>query len=307
MSEDSLPTTRFPALGSTAVVVCARPDRLPIATAAVGEVLDDIDVACSRFRPDSDITRVNEASGGWSSVSPLLVESLQCALSAARETGGLVDPTVGEALLRIGYDRDFALLPADGPEVESAPAPGWEGVELDAERRLVRVARGVRLDLGATAKAFAADRAADRAAEQAGSGVMVALGGDVSTAGSRPPGAWRIGLADDHAADSEAAETIAIQGGGVATSSTTVRRWSRGGRPMHHIVDPRSGLPAPEVWRTVSVAAATCLGANAASTAAIVLGESAPAWLEGRDLPARLVRVDGQVLRVGGWPLERAA
>ena len=302
-----MPAARFPALGSTAVVVSAVPDSLPLATVAVEDLLQDISLACSRFRTDSDISRVNDASGRWTPVSPLFLDALSSALSAARETGGLVDPTVGEALLRIGYDRDFAQVPADGPAVSSAPAPGWEQVEVEADRCRVRVTRGVRLDLGATAKAFAADRAAARAAAQAGCGVMVALGGDVSTAGSRPQGGWTIGFADDHAADADADGAIAIQDGGVATSSTTVRRWSRGGAPMHHIVDPRTGLPAAEVWRTVSVAAATCLGANTATTAAIVLGEAAPEWLKDRGLPARLVRVDGRVLRVGGWPTEHAA
>jgi thiamine biosynthesis lipoprotein len=76
---------------------------------------------------------------------------------------------------------------------------------------------------------------------------------------------------------------------------------------MHHVVDPRTGRPAPEVWRTVSVAAATCVGANIASTAAVVLGEDAPAWLAARQLPARLVRVSGEVERVAGWPLAEAA
>jgi thiamine biosynthesis lipoprotein len=113
-------------------------------------------------------------------------------------------------------------------------------------------------------------------------------------------------MADDHTATPEPGETVSIASGGLATSSTTVRRWSRGGIPVHHIIDPRTGLPAREVWRTVSVCAATCVDANTASTAAIVLGEHAPAWLARQGLPARLVRRDGGTVRIGGWP-ERAA
>ena len=95
---------------------------------------------------------------------------------------------------------------------------------------------------------------------------------------------------------------VAIRSGGLATSSTAARRWRRGGDVLHHILDPRSGLPAAPVWRTVSVAAATCTEANTASTAAVIRGEAAPGWLAGLGLAARLVAESGAVLTVGGWP-----
>ena len=97
-------------------------------------------------------------------------------------------------------------------------------------------------------------------------------------------------------------ETIAIRSGGVATSSTTVRRWRRGGIELHHIIDPATGLPAIGPWRTVSVVAGNCVDANIAATAAIVRGVTATAWLESAGLPARLVDRSGDVRRVGGWP-----
>jgi thiamine biosynthesis lipoprotein len=133
---------------------------------------------------------------------------------------------------------------------------------------------------------------------------LVNLGGDVATAGPAPVGGWRVRVTDDHAAGDRApGETVAITGGALATSSTTVRRWAGG----HHIIDPATGRPAAAPWRTVSVAAATCVDANTASTAAVVLGDAAPAWLADRRLPARLCAQDGAVLRVAGWPQERAA
>ena len=95
---------------------------------------------------------------------------------------------------------------------------------------------------------------------------------------------------------------IAIHSGGLATSSTAARRWRRGGDVLHHILDPRSGLPAAPVWRTASVAADTCADANAASTAAIIRGEAALAWLAGLGLPARLVAESGAVVTLCGWP-----
>jgi FAD:protein FMN transferase len=177
---------------------------------------------------------------------------------------------------------------------------------LDPARRAVRLPRGVRLDLGATAKALGADRAAVAAASGGpGVGLLVNLGGDIATAGPAPSGGWRVRVADDHRAAADApSQTIAIRSGGLATSSTTVRRWGAG---AHHIIDPRTGLPAVSRWRTVSVAAATCVDANIASTAAVVLGDDAPDWLSERALPARLVEHEGGVRSTAGWPLELVA
>lgn len=301
--------TSFPALGTTAVVV-ADPADLDAAVDAVGRELDDIDRTCSRFRADSDLSRVNDAGGAWTTVDRLLVDAVDVALRAATVTGGMVDPTVGETMLRIGYDRDFSEIPSDGPALPSAAswlvAPAWRLVEIRHDRSQIRVPRDVSLDLGSTAKALAADRAAARAADTIRGHVLVSLGGDIAVAGGAPEGGWLVGIADDHRGDPEPGETIAIAAGGLATSSTTVRRWARGGRSVHHIVDPRTGLPAREVWRTVSVSAASCVDANTASTAAIVLGDDAPAWLAAQELPARLVRSDGGIARICGWP-ERAA
>ncbi|MDQ6796536.1 MAG: FAD:protein FMN transferase [Actinomycetota bacterium] len=271
---------------------------------AVEACLSAIDRACSRFRSDSDLERVNRARGAPVTVSPGFIEALEVSLRAARITGGDVDPTVGEAVRVLGYDRDFAAVALTGPPVvHVARVPGWELVEIDQERRTVRVPAGVRLDLGATAKALAADRSAVDAAEAAGCGVLVSLGGDIAVAGDAPARGWDIRIADSHAVPADAeGQTVSITGGGLATSSTTVRRWLRGNDEVHHVVDPATGRPASIVWRTVSVAAATCVDANVASTAAIIRGQRSPAWLEELRLPARFIRPDGSVIRVGGWP-----
>jgi FAD:protein FMN transferase len=305
-----LANSSFPVLGTTATVVVTHPARLSAAVAAVERELEEVDRTCSRFRDDSDLVRLNDAAGAWTEVDELLVEAVGVALRAARVTDGLVDPTIGEAMLRIGYDRDFSQVVSDGKPLPPAPSwiatASWRCVELRPERREIRIPRGVRLDLGSTAKALAADRSAVRAAAAAGCGVLVSLGGDLAIGGDAPDGGWPVGIADDHAGTPESGETISIASGGLATSSTTVRRWSRGGVPMHHIVDPRTGAPAREVWRTVSVCAASCVDANTASTAAVVLGQEAPDWLGAQRLPARLVRADGSIVRIAGWP-ERVA
>lgn len=295
------------ALGTTAKVIVAGGDArsLGAARAAVVAEVDAIDRACSRFRADSELAAVNAAGGARVVVGPLLAEAVRVALDAARSTDGLVDPTVGAAVIAAGYDRDFAALPADVPYRPAAPAPGWRAVHLDGGALQMRP--GVCLDLGATAKALAADRAAAAAAHAAAPrGVLVSLGGDIAVAGRMPVGGWPVGVADDHR-DGHPAEVVALRSGGLATSSTTQRRWQRGGRPAHHILDPRSGEPAAEVWRTVSIAAHTCVRANIASTAAIVLGAAAPAWLEARRLPARLVAADGAVTTTGGWAARERA
>jgi thiamine biosynthesis lipoprotein len=111
-----------------------------------------------------------------------------------------------------------------------------------------------------------------------------------------------VRVTEDHRDLDGEGPTIALRSGGLATSSTTIRRWFAEGAERHHIVDPRTARSAPEIWRTASVAAATCVDANAASTAAIVLGEAAPAWLARTGLAARLVRRDGEVVGIAGWP-----
>jgi thiamine biosynthesis lipoprotein len=235
----------------------------------------------------------------------LFLEALDVAVRAAELTDGRVDPTIGHVMRVLGYDRDFASLPADGRpmRVHVRAAPGWKCIRSDRAARTVRVPDGVELDFGATAKALAAQRAATRIARVTGSGVLVSLGGDCALAGPAPAEGWHIRIADVHDADPNGSgPVVVLYSGGLATSGTTARRWTRGDRSLHHIVDPANGEPAREVWCTATVAAASCVDANIASTAAIVLGEDAPAWLTARSLPARLVRPDGRTVLVGSWP-----
>ena len=292
----------FRALGTTAVVATADPPLLQETVAIVARELAALDRACSRFRTDSELVRLPR--GRPAAISPLLCDALAAALDAARATGGIVDPTIGRTLRLAGYDATFQVVArrsAAGFEARFAPVPGWRVVELDRSRRTVSMPRDVELDLGATAKAFAADRCARLAAAATGTGVLVALGGDIAVAGEAPAGGWPVGIADDHSATDVDAK-VSIAHGGLATSSTSVRRWRSGERELHHVVDPRTGRPADSCWRTVSVAAGSCLDANVASTASIVLGDDARGWLEARSLAARLVAGDGAVVTTAAWP-----
>ncbi len=294
------------ALGTSAVIAVTESSALEAGTALVKRELDAIDAACSRFRPDSELVRLNAAAGEDTEVSPLLFEAVQTAVAAARASAGLVDPTVGRTLRLAGYDRTFAIVCSrDGRHFTPSFArdPDWHTIRLDEGSRTVRVPAGVELDLGATAKALAADHAARRVFAATASGVLVSLGGDIAVAGPPPPGGWSVRIAEDHAEPLDGpGPIVAIASGGLATSGTTVRAWASREGPLHHIIDPRTGRTATGLWRTVSVAAASCVDANTASTAAIVIGEKAPDWLAKGGLPARLVRYDGAVTVVGGWP-----
>jgi thiamine biosynthesis lipoprotein len=299
------------ALGTLVHLVVTEPSCLPAARSLLEADLAAVDLACSRFRADSEISAL-QITGQTTSdtkgqqVSPLLAEAIAVALRAAELTDGDVDPTIGAAMSAIGYDRDFEQIQSTGPtsKITVRTVPGWREVRL--EGRTLTMPAGVQLDLGATAKAWAADRSAARIARQAGCGVLVSLGGDIAVAGPAPEGGWRIRVQDVTGAPDETPEgpyaLIAIRDGGLATSSTKARRWQRGGDVLHHILDPRTGLPAEPVWRTVSVAAGTCADANAASTAAVIRGRAALGWLARLGLPARLVDASGVVFTVAGWP-----
>jgi len=296
------------ALGTNVHVLVAGGDlgAARAAVTAVTGILIDVDAAYSRFRADSEISRLNARPAEDVPLSPLLFGALEVGVRAARATDGLVDPTVGRAVRLAGYDDDFDLIARRGGPltIRIEPIPGWHAIRLDRVRRTARIPRGVELDLGSTGKAFAADLAADAASRAAGgSGALVSLGGDIAIAGPPPDGGWRIRVDEDSATPADThGEVIGLHGGAIATSSTTVRRWERGGVVLHHIIDPRTGVPASGPWRTASVIAETCVDANAAATAAIVLGAPAADWLAGLGLSARLVSTGGEVQCVGDWP-----
>jgi FAD:protein FMN transferase len=304
MTAAGVAAVSFGVFGTTAVLLVTSADALGDARALADRELAAVDLACSRFRADSELTAANEAAGAGVTISELFADLVATALRAARLTDGDVDPTCGQALVSLGYDRDFAQVrAAPGRPGIAAPVPGWRSVELDPAAAWLRLHDGARLDLGATAKAWAADHCAGLIADRLGCGVLVSLGGDIAVAGPAPGDGWRVRVTDDHAADGAApGQTVTIAEGGLATSSTTVRNWSAGGQAVHHIIDPATGEPTRSCWRTVSVAAGTCVDANTASTAAIIRAEAAPQWLAAAGLPARLVRPDGTVATVAGWP-----
>lgn len=293
----------FRALGTDVTVQTAQASMTATAARLVRDVLAEVDGTCSRFRDDSDLTRANRRPGRAVEVSPVLAGAVRVALQAAEQTDGLVTPTMGGQLVALGYDRTFEAIGPDDPAHLPAapPEPGsWRRVRLEGCR--LTVPAGVRLDLGATGKAYAADLAATTVADRLGVDVVVGVGGDLRAAG---PGQvdWPVSITDlpGPRPDADVIARVALRSGGLATSSVLARRWGRAGQ-FHHLLDPRTGLPVHGPWRTVTAVGRSCVAANTASTASFVLGEAAPAWLQARSVAALLVRHDGRTVRTGGWP-----
>ena len=295
-------SSEWPLWSTTARLVVTDPDLLAESRRIVDSCLARIDDAANRFRDDSEIRRLGP---GTTRLSPVLDDLLQQALLVAELTEGDVDPTVGRALRDLGYDRDLRLVMDDGVPVQAhvRRVPGYRTLTL--RDGTITMPEGVELDLGATAKAVAADRAAAQVHERLGVGVLVSLGGDLATAGNAPLGGWQVRVQD---LPTDPATVIGLPAGGAAaTSSTSRRRWRRGGRPVHHIVDPRTGEPVAPYWRSVTVVAGSCVAANAVSTASVIRGAAAPGWVRELDLPARFVRHDGAVEHSAAWPQGDAA
>lgn len=295
----ALGRAEFPIWGGQAVVAVTDQSGLSAALAHVKRTVAAVDLACSSFREDSELALLNQSPGEDVVVSRLLFDAVREAIRAARLTDGAVDPTVGQALVALHINPPLSDRP-----VRIEPVPGYAVVKLDEASSSIRLPAGAQLDLGATAKALAADMAASAARAAAGCGVLVGLCGDIAVAGEAPEGGWQIRVTDDHRDGDAPGQTVAIVSGGLATSSVTVRRSADGPDAVHHLIEPATGRPVDGPWRTVSVTAASCADANTASTAAIVLGEYAPDWLEQNRLPARLVAHDGAVSYAAGWPAE---
>ena len=190
--EPVLTTRSFRAIGTTATVVVQEPTDAPAAERMLAAELAAFDLACSRFRADSELQALHANAGRTVVVGPLLFDALSVALDTAARTGGAVDPTIGNAIAALGYDADLAEVRSRPPAPPNAlgPVAGFQHVQLNPRDRTVRIPRGVRLDLGSSAKALAADRAAARIAGRIGTGTLVSLGGDVAVAGPAPAGGW---------------------------------------------------------------------------------------------------------------------
>ncbi|MEI2701185.1 MAG: FAD:protein FMN transferase [Baekduia sp.] len=293
----------FKAIGTTNRILATDPELLYDAIAIARAELERLDRAASRFRPDSELSAIHRSAAAGDTVvrlSPCLNAVLAAVLEAASETGGLVDPTVGRALIDAGYDRDFAALDPDAAGPARGPILGWQRLRHDRRAGLLALPHGTVIDVGAVGKAVCADRIARRLSQSLRGGFLVDLGGDIAISGDPPPGGWAVAVQGEDGFTRDVVRTSRLA---LASSSTERRRWrTADGELRHHILDPRTGAPADPVWSLVTCAAPTCAAANAAATAAVVLGDAAPDWLEERRVAARLERADGIVVATSRWP-----
>ena len=255
--------------------------------------------ALSRFRPDSELSRLNRSSGQWFAASETLWSVLQVALDAAQASDGLVAPTMLDAMEAIGYDRSFEVI-RTGVAVLSIRPPAivdWRDIEFDPSRRAVRLPVGMRLDLGGVAKGWVAEQAAQRLAEEGAA--LVDAGGDIAVRGadgaSEP---FPVGVADPWQPE-EMLSLVMLSSGGVATSGRDYRRWQANGKPQHHILDPRTGAPAETDVLSATVIAPNTIEAEVAAKVAFILGSGAGMdWIEAHPgLAALLALEDGNVIR----------
>ncbi len=269
---------RFAAMGCE-IVVSGVDDA---AYRATGRLFAERERIFSRFRADSELNRVNRRGGRSVFVSTQFSSMLAIALDAARETDGLVDPTLARALEGAGYDADFTQLRDDG----RPPAPGgtgrWRDIRLVGRHALLPA--GVQLDLNGVVKGKTVD---DSLALLAGD-AFVCAGGDLAVRGGAVVGLPGGG-------------TVRLVRGGLATSGSDRRRWMRGGLAQHHLIDPRTGSPSRSCWRQVTACGATCLAADIAAKAAFLLGEDGPDWLDANRIPGRFVAAEGNVHANASW------
>lgn len=267
--------------------------------------LVEFDEAASRFRSDSELNTVFDGSRRDDiKVSPLLFDAISAAMHGARISNGYVDPTVARSLVALGYDRDFSLISQKGsPETSMRVVlpQGYSRVRINSEQKTISVAEGVTFDLGATGKAFLADRIKTAIEAEVKESVLVNLGGDISASTSDNGRYWTINITDDCSLDPWASGlAIGICGGGITTSSTTARKWTAGGKEIHHIIDPFNGTPAETEFYAVTALAGSALDANIATTGTLAMGKSGTEWLTKLRLPAMARGADGDFY-FGGW------
>lgn len=280
--------------------------REPDARRLAGELFARWEAGLSRFRPESDLSRLNALAGRAVPVGRLLLAVVEEALRAAEATGGLYDPALLTQLTALGYDRSFDELPCDGEDHSGAPRPGgrWREIRVDPDAGSVHLPAGVGLDLGGLAKGMAVDACGGLLRARGIVPALVSAGGDLAVAGAPAGGTgWTIALPE--AGD---AVTVVLRRGALATSSVRRRRWRRGGAERHHLIDPRTGLPAASGLSAVSVAADRCAQAEVAAKCALLLGpEDGRRFLDDRELPGLLATDVGEVLASAAWPVEAVA
>ncbi len=266
----------------------------------------------SRFRPDSEVSRLNDRSGQSVAVSAETITLVCRALRAHRLTGGWFDPFMARTIADLGYDRDFLHLIG----VEAAPvgqgsyslgdgatlrraAPADE-VVIDREARTVRLPTGFGLDPGGIGKGLAADLVSATALAAGARGALVNLGGDLRCRGEHPGDGWTITISDPVGDRPALDEWVRITEGAVATSTPLKRRWiAPDGSAAHHLLHPATGRPVDIEVASVTVIAPSGWLAEALSKALLIGGpELGSALMKLHRAAGVVVTLDGSVHRL---------
>lgn len=296
--------TEFAAMGTT-VSLLLPAGRRDEATAEARALFAEWEATLSRFRPESELSRLNARAGETVDVSALLLKVLTTALAAASATRGLYDPTLLHAMIAVGYDRSFDDLSADAPGMLPAyltlTTGGWHAITVDQQHRRVTLPPGAGLDFGGIAKGMAVDATVARLRECGIASALVNAGGDLAVLGLPPTGdGWPIAIAGV-----PTRRTLPLQHGALATSGIARRRWRQGGIQRHHLLDPRTGQPSASGLWSASVVADRCEQAEVAAKVAFILGrEQGGAFLHTHGLPGLLIALDGSWRAVGAWPAD---
>lgn len=297
-----LTAAKFEIWGLTGSITTESQEHFEFANERLWFWIGEIDRACNRFNNDSEIQRLNTSSGKEREVSATFEVALDAAIRSSEMTDGLCDPTVLTALLQLGYNRDFDELGDElvTSELTPVPSPGISAIKFDKEGHKVSLNNCI-IDFGASAKALTADLVANDLMKFGG--VAVEIGGDVALRGIDPRNPWTIGISDSLSVDATV-PMVAMSSGAIATSSLRARSWKVNGETVNHIIDPRTGSYARGPYSTASVSAPDCVTANAFATAALLWGEDAGYHIAQSGWSARLVRNNGDVEFIGGWPEE---
>jgi thiamine biosynthesis lipoprotein len=254
----------------------------------------------SRFRPDSELQRLNRQAGRDVPVSDLLWTVAYRARDAAQATEGWFDFTLGHRLQAMGYNESWSRLEKESPDSVLLPPlinRGWERVQMDPVHRTIRVPVGVQLDFGGIAKGMAVDKAVEVLSQEGITPVLVNAGGDLAVAEVPHSGAWPVAVGE------EMNPVVALHYGALATSGTSRRRWRRAGVTYHHLLDPRTGYPSRTRVVRATVWAPTATQADVLAKVALLQGwRAGAAFLETRGSIGELEHEDGRIQVIGRWP-----
>lgn len=267
----------------------------------VQDLFEAWEQALSRFRATSELCALNAGGGRPFRAGPILLQAAAAACAAARRTSGLFDPTLLAQLEEAGYDRDFDQVRAVQPARRLSEQPGGAWREISLKPPWITLPAGCRLDFGGIGKGLAVDAAVELLAGLGVGHSAVDAGGDLRVLGL-PPGMPSWPVAVETARDDL---LIGLRGGALATSSTLGRRWRQGRAARHHLIDPRTGVPAAGGVVSVTVAAPTCERAEVDAKVALVLGSRlGPDYLERSGVAGLVVAEDGSLIPAGPWPAE---